>query len=54
MLLNAAAPASADAFSQDDIATIISEPSNMQPNIRPRPVRWVTCGMNCIRKTQNV
>ena len=50
----AAAPAKAEALSQDDIATIISEPSSMQPNIKPRPVELTTCGMNCIRNTQNV
>jgi hypothetical protein len=49
----AAAPANAEAFSHDDIATIINEPSSMQPNIRLRPVRSITCGMNCIRNTQN-
>ena len=48
----AAAPASAEALSHDDIATIISEPSSMQPNISARPVRSTTCGMNCIRKIQ--
>src|SRR5258708_6528933 len=35
----AAAPASAEALSHDDIATIISEPNSRQPNIRPRPLR---------------
>jgi len=49
----AAAPASAEALSHDDIATIISEPSSRQPNIRPRPLRKVTCGMKCIKNTQN-
>ena len=49
----AAAPASAEALSHDDIATIISDPSNMQPNIRPRPVRSTTWGMDCIKNTQN-
>ncbi len=35
----AAAPASAEAFNHDDIATIINEPSSRQPNINPRPLR---------------
>ena len=37
----------------ESVATIIKDPSSMHPNIRPRPARSSTCGMNCIRNTQN-
>ena len=48
----AAAPASAEAFSQADMATIIAEPSSMQPKRRPRLFMSRTCGMKPIRKDQ--